>query len=117
MEELRLCPSTLKEGFRTCSPEACRKLFGGKQVSHILDIDSPDNENSRFAEYATHIGRISLSGVQPKGSLVLKDGKLSKPDEGERGLYILSTYQHINISTYQRINIKHKASSCIIHPA
>lgn len=89
MEELRLCPSTLKEGFRTYSPEACRKLFGGKQVSHILDIDSPDNENSGFAEYATHIGRISLSGVQPKGSLVLKDGKLSKPDEGERGLYIL----------------------------
>lgn len=31
MEELRFCPSTLKEGFNTYSPEACRRLFGGKQ--------------------------------------------------------------------------------------
>lgn len=86
---LKYCPSTLKEGFDTYSPEACRLLFGGKQVSHILDFDSPDNDSGDFYDYATHIGRISLSGVQPKGSLVLKNGVLSKPDEGERGQYIL----------------------------
>lgn len=89
MEELKYCPSTLKEGFRTYSPEACRMLFGGKQVPHILDFDSPDNDSGDFHEYAAHIGRISLSGVQPKGSLVLKNGVLSKPEEGERGQYIL----------------------------
>ncbi len=89
MEELNYCPSTLKEGFSTYSPEACRKLFGGIQVSHILDFDSPNNDSSDSAEYASHIGRISLSGVQPKGSLVLKDKKLTKPAEGERGQYIL----------------------------
>ena len=89
MEELKHCPSTLKEGFSTYSPEACRKLFGGKQVSHILDFDSPNNDSADSTDYAEHIGRISLSGVQPKGSLVLRDGSLRKPKEGERGEYIL----------------------------
>ncbi len=87
--DLKYCPSTLKEGYSTYSPEACRKLFGGKQVSHILDFDSPNNDDANSTDYAAHIGRISLSGVQPKGSLVLKDGVLSKPEEGERGQYIL----------------------------
>ena len=89
MEDLKYCPSTLKEGFSTYSPEACRKLFGGKQVSHILDFDSPNNDSGDSTDYAEHIGRISLSGVQPKGSLVLRDGSLRKPEEGERGQYIL----------------------------
>lgn len=89
MEELKHCPSTLKEGFSTYSPEACRKLFGGKQVSHILDFDSPNNNSADSTDYAEHIGRISLSGVQPKGALVLRDGSLRKPKEGERGEYIL----------------------------
>ena len=89
MEELKFCPSTLKEGYNTYSPEACRKLFGGKQVSHILDFDSPNNNSADSTDYAEHIGRISLSGVQPKGSLVLREGSLKKPKEGERGEYIL----------------------------
>lgn len=89
MKQLKYCPSTLKEGFDTYSSEACRKLFGGKQVSHILDFDSPNNEDADATDYATHIGRISLSGVQPKGALVLKNGILRKPDDGERGQYIL----------------------------
>ncbi len=89
MEVLKHCPSTLKEGFSTYSPEACRKLFGGKQVSHILDFDSPNNDSADSTDYAEHIGRISLSGVQPKGALVLRDGSLRKPKEGERGEYIL----------------------------
>ena len=89
MEELNCCPSTLKEGFQTYSPEACRRLFGGKQVSHILDFDSPNNDNTDSSDYASHIGRISLSGVQPKGALVLRDGMLRKPAEGDRGQYIL----------------------------
>ena len=89
MEELKFCPSTLKEGYNTYSTEACRNLFGGPQVSHILDFDSPNNDSADSTDYAEHIGRISLSGVQPKGSLVLRDGSLMKPKEGERGEYIL----------------------------
>ena len=52
MEELKFCPSTLKEGYNTYSPEACRKLFGGKQVSHILDFDSPNNNSADSTDYA-----------------------------------------------------------------
>lgn len=89
MDELNYCPSTLKEGFRSYSPEACRRLFGGKQVSCLLDFDSPNNDGSDANDYASLIGRISLSGVQPKGALVLRGGIPTTPMEGERGQYIL----------------------------
>ena len=90
METLNVCPSTLAEGFDTYSPAACKLLFDGKEVSHILGFDSPNNESADKEEYARHVGRISLSGVQPKASLVLNaDGQLVRPSEGERGQYIL----------------------------
>ena len=71
METLNVCPSTLAEGFDTYSPAARKLLFDGKPVSHILGFDSPNNESADTEEYARHVGRISLSGVQPKASLVL----------------------------------------------
>lgn len=90
METLNVCPSTLAEGFNTYSPAARKLLFDGKEVSHILPFDSPNNESADTEEYARHVGRISLSGVQPKVSLVLSDdGHLVRPSEGERGQYIL----------------------------
>lgn len=90
METIKVCPSTLAEGFDTYSPAARKILFDGKEVSHILPFDSPNNENADTEDYARHIGRISLSGVQPKASLVLNsNGKLMRPSEGERGQYIL----------------------------
>ena len=90
METLNVCPSTLAEGFDTFSPAARKQLFDGREVSHILPFDSPNSENADAEEYARHVGRISLSGVQPKASLVLSsDGQLVKPSEGERGRYIL----------------------------
>lgn len=90
MERLSVCPSTLAEGFDTYSPAARKLLFDGKEVSHVLPFDSPNSENADTEEYARHVGRISLSGVQPKASLVLSaDGQLVRPSEGERGQYIL----------------------------
>ena len=90
MEKINVCPSTLAEGFDTYSPAARKLLFDGKEVSHILTFDSPNNENSDREEYARHVGRISLSGVQPKASLMLSaEGQLVRPSEGERGQYIL----------------------------
>ena len=90
METLNVCPSTLAEGFSTYSPTARKLLFDGKEVSHILPFDSPNNENADTEEYARHVGRISLSGVQPKAGLMLNnDGQLVRPSEGERGQYIL----------------------------
>ena len=90
METLNVCPSTLAEGFDTYSPAACRQLFDGRVVSHILPFDSPNHESSDTEEYVRHVGRISLSGVQPKASLVLNsENQLVRPSEGERGQYIL----------------------------
>ena len=90
MIELHVCPSTLQEGFDTYSPAARKQLFDGKEVSHILDFDSPNNDSADNEAYLKNVGRISLSGVQPKASLVLNsEGHLVKPAEGERGTYIL----------------------------
>lgn len=90
MMELNVCPSTLQEGFDTYSPTARKLLFDGKEVSHILGFDSPNNEGADNEAYLKNVARISLSGVQPKASLVVNaDNQLVKPAENERGTYIL----------------------------
>lgn len=90
MKELTVCPSTLAEGFDTYSSLARKALFDGKSVSHILNFPSPNNKNADNEEFVQHVGRISLSGVQPKAGLVLNyKNELVKPKEGERSTYIL----------------------------
>ena len=90
MKALSVCPSTLQDGYSTYSPAALRLLFDGQQVSHILDFDSPNNEDSDREGYLRNVGRISLSGVQPKASLIANSQhQLVKPLDGERGTYIL----------------------------
>ena len=90
MIELNVCPSTLQEGFSTYSPTALKQLFDGQPVSHILDFDSPNNESADNEAYVKNVGRISLSGVQPKASLVVnQNNQLVKPAAGEHGTYIL----------------------------
>jgi serine/threonine-protein kinase HipA len=89
MEELNICPSTLAEGFRTYSPAAVKLLFDGNPVSHIHPFGSPNNEETENGEYAKHVGRVSLSGVQPKAGLIIKGNQLVRPSEQERSRYIL----------------------------
>ena len=89
MEELNICPSTLVEGFLTYSPAAVKLLFDGNPVSHILPFRSPNNEEAENEEYAKHVGRVSLSGVQPKAGLIIKGNQLVRPSEQERSRYIL----------------------------
>ena len=90
MIELNVCPSTLQEGFDTYSPAARNQLFDGKDVSHVLGFDSPNNDSADNEAYLKNVGRISLSGVQPKASLVVNaNNQLVKPAENERGTYIL----------------------------
>lgn len=89
MTEISVCPSTLQAGFSTYSPTALKLLFDEQKISHILDFDSPNADSSDKEAYLKNIGRISLSGVQPKASLVIKNNQLVKPAEDERGTYIL----------------------------
>ncbi len=90
METLKFCPSTLAEGFNTFSPAAKKTLFNGRKVSHILNFDSPNSGNYDNQVFAKNVGRISLSGVQPKAGLLIDiNDNLAKPIEGERSRYIL----------------------------
>jgi len=91
------CPSCLKEGHSTyCLP--CRKrLFGGKRVSHVLPFSRPAYEEARLAATG---GRLSISGIQTKMPLVLREGRLELTEKG--GQYILKPIPH---GAFQRLEI------------
>ena len=100
MKELTICPSTLQNGFDTYSPHARKTLFDGNAVSHIFSEASPDTETEDANEAVKSVGRISLSGAQPKFSIVVDGNKLRYTREGEQGTFILKPrptgYQIIN---------------------
>ena len=100
MKDLTVCPSILQEGYDTYSPIARRTLFDGHVVSHIFSEASPDTGTVEANEAVKSVGRISLSGAQPKFSIVVDDDKLRYIREGEQGTFILkprpTAYQIIN---------------------
>lgn len=102
MRPITVCPSTLALGFSTYCPLAKRLLFDGKAVSHIFPEMSPkDLDADRLQDTVQHIGRISLSGVQPKFSAIVgEDLRLRYTRDNERGHFILkpqpSSYHIIN---------------------
>ena len=102
MRPITVCPSTLAPGFSTYCPLAKRLLFDGKAVSHIFPEMSPkDLDADRLQDTVQHIGRISLSGVQPKFSAIVgEDLRLRYTRDNERGHFILkpqpSSYHIIN---------------------
>lgn len=100
MKELSICPSTLKIGFNTYCPQALKELFDGQIVSHLFSMSSPDSNTIDADEALKSIGRISLSGAQPKFSVVVENGLLRYANEGEQGTYILkpkpTSYHIIN---------------------
>lgn len=101
MIQLHVCPSTLAEGYETFSPAARKALFDGERVSHCLNIPSPSADAKEAKEAISNAGRISLSGAQPKFSVIVgEDLKLRYTKEGEQGTYILKPkpngYQLIN---------------------
>ena len=73
MKAINVCPGTLAPGFDTYSPSCLRKVFGGKKVSHVLDLSiNGDTEGDIVAA----INKISISGVQEKISAIIKKGKI-----------------------------------------
>ena len=76
-------------------------LFDGAKVSHILHVPSPASDTKEAKEAVENAGRISLSGVQPKFSIVVgSDSVMRYTVEGEQGTYILkprpNSYQLLN---------------------
>lgn len=101
MIELKVCPSTLAEGFSTYSPTARNELFYGKDVSHYIPVPSPDVDSEDAKEAVKNVGRISLSGAQPKFAVIIGDDlHLRYTTKGEQGTHMLklrpTSYQIVN---------------------
>ncbi len=77
---INVCPSCLKVGEKTFCKKCRMDLFDGKKISHILTFSKPEYDEVKFATK----NRISISGVQTKHSLKIKDNKLVLTDvDGE----------------------------------
>jgi serine/threonine-protein kinase HipA len=99
MKTINVCPGTLAPGFSTYSPLCLRKVFGGKKVSHILDLSIDDDTG---ADIVAAINKISISGVQEKISAIIQKGKIIITPEGESGRYILKP-----IPEYKSLRFRH----------
>ncbi len=89
INNLKYCPCTLAEGFKTYSPSALRNMFYGKKVTHVLDFDAPEMNEDVAELFRQNSKLISISGAQFKQSLLLDKNKLRLAVEGEKGQYIL----------------------------
>jgi len=86
MMNIQNCPGTLAAGYNTYSPTALRRMFDNKKISHLLDFS---NDSSSRILIEENIGRISISGVQEKMSVVVEKGKIILTPADLQGCYIL----------------------------
>lgn len=84
--KIKNCPACLKPGYDTFCKPCRKKLFEGKNVSHILSFSKPMYEKTALAQS----GRISISGAQPKHSIKLSNNILELTDKG--GEYIIKPH-------------------------
>lgn len=87
MIEIKNCPSTLADGYKTYSPWAIKDLFDGHNVSPFLDFGFEEFKNSGAVIDA--MKRISVSGVQEKFPALIDKGKIRISGSGERSTHIL----------------------------
>jgi serine/threonine-protein kinase HipA len=93
---MKKCPGCLKEGHDTYCAPCRRRLFGGKKVSPVLAFSRPFYNQTKLSAGAA---RLSISGIQTKMSLALREGRLEMTETG--GQYILKpipygAYQHLD---------------------
>lgn len=79
------CVGCYKENMGGYCTTCRRKLFDGKNVSHVLSFDTPGGDN--LAEYQEKTKRLSISGVQLKYSLRLEKKELVLTEK--KGQYII----------------------------
>jgi len=68
MKTIEVCPSTLRSGFSTYSPQAVKELFDGVVVSPFIDIDF-ENEHDQ-QQVMENMNNMSISGAQEKFSAI-----------------------------------------------
>lgn len=71
------------------SKKILKEVFAGEKVSPILPYDSLDADPSLAEAITEGVGHISLSGVQPKFSMVVDQGVLRLAQKDEPGTHIL----------------------------
>lgn len=76
------CHSCLKETPRDFCPACAKRLFGLKKFGATLDFSLPEIKSNNGS-----IRRISISGAQPKFSLLVNEGRLEPTENG--GTFIL----------------------------
>lgn len=84
---IKNCPGTLAAGYPTYSTTAINRLFNGKRVSHIMNIEYDSDTTAPLI--ARNVGHISLSGAQEKLSAVVQNGRIILAPDGSQGTYIL----------------------------
>lgn len=89
MNILNICPSTLAAGYETYSPIARKRLFEGRNISPNLPYNPVEVNAGDAKLFLNNRERISLSGVQSKYSLVIRNGRLELSNADEQGTYIL----------------------------
>ncbi|MBY0526817.1 MAG: HipA domain-containing protein [Gemmataceae bacterium] len=90
------CPGCLKAGHHTYCPSCRKRLFDGKKVSPVLAFTRPMYNQARSAVTTE---RMSISGVQTKMSLRLRDSRLEMTESG--GEYFLKPIPH---GEFQRLD-------------
>lgn len=89
MEKLKICPSTLAIGYETYSPIARKRLFDGKNISPFLPYNPIEGKKKETELFLKNQEHMSLSGVQTKYSLILRDNVFELSNETEQGTYLL----------------------------
>lgn len=87
MNEIKNCPSSLMDGFKTYSAVVSKALFGTTKVSPILGFDITEFQKAGGIADAVH--RISVSGVQEKFPAKVNHGEIEIAQINERSTHIL----------------------------
>jgi serine/threonine-protein kinase HipA len=86
------CLITLEKGFEGYSPKGKRMLFGTRDCYHKIEYTQDEATQQTKSLLVENQTKISISGVQDKYSVLLKNKKLQLTDMG--GTYILKPKPH-----------------------
>lgn len=102
MKAISVCPSTLRTGFNTYSPQAVKELFDGQVVSPHIDFDFENERDQQLA--MENMANMSISGAQEKFSAIIDNGKIRLTRQSEQATHILKPAP-LNLGLYTRKEI------------